>query len=609
MIKKTILIIIFTFLFASPAFADEKFTNSYKVTYQITASGLTNVTEEITIVNKESNYYPKSQTFAFNYLNIGNIKASDQNGEFTPEITKNADTTTVVINFRSKNVGIGKQTKFALRYQTSDIASLSGEIWQILIPGIKNLERFDDFSLTLNIPENFPKIQYVSKEPKTRWLWTKEDLGGNGIFLIFGEEQFYKASLGYFLDNPGLTPVLESITIPPNTNYQNVILNDISPEPTSSEKDMDGNWIFWYEMKPKQELKIKAEIVIDLMFNPKKSGNLSKKEIQTYTLSQKFWDFQDFGNASIKITTLKTIREIYDFTVGTLTYNYNRLNKAPERFTAFSALQNPTNAICTDFTNVFIALARKNGIPAREVNGFAKSQSFELQPVSEEKDILHAWPEYYDFQKESWIMVDPTWENTTRGIDFFNKLDLNHITFVVKGASSETPFSAGSFKNPNVNSKDVEVKYASKNEYETISKNEEKNKQINLFYEVEENQISGINLPGKIILQNKTKIELQEINVKFNVNGKTGEKTISALIPFETYEHNFTISDVKFWEKRDVKIKTIINGKSFSKTVHFIPIYLWQDNIWVVGGVGILIFLTLCLAILYKTTKKSQKNP
>jgi hypothetical protein len=61
-------------------------------------------------------------------------------------------------------------------------------------------------------------------------------------------------------------------------------------------------------------------------------------------------------------------------------------------------------------------------------------------------DILHSWPEYWDDTLQTWVPIDPTWGNTTGGIDYFNKLDLNHIVFAYHGASSTTPYPAGSYK-------------------------------------------------------------------------------------------------------------------------------------------------------------------
>src|SRR6185369_7078379 len=89
---------------------------------------------------------------------------------------------------------------------------------------------------------------------------------------------------------------------------------------------------------------------------------------------------------------------------------------------------------------------RAAGIPAREINGYAYTENPQLQPLSLVADVLHSWPEYYDRDKGVWIPIDPTWGSTTGGVDFFNKLDLRHFTFVIHGKDSNKPYAPGSYK-------------------------------------------------------------------------------------------------------------------------------------------------------------------
>ncbi len=593
--KKIFIALVIFFSSFSLCFADEKFANSYYITYQITNSGLANVTEEIIITNKTSDYYPSDQTFSYHSFNLGNVRAYDEKGEFAPEIAKEGSKTDIHVKFREPHVGIGKQTKLTLNYQTSDMASLNGEVWQILIPGIKNLDFYDDFRLKLEIPENFPENQYVSIPPSINFEWTKNEIRDKGIVLIFGKNQYYKLSLNYFLQNTGITSVLSSITIPPNTNYQDVFLKKVSPEPVYSEKDPDENWILWFSLDPTSSKMIKVDMLVHLFFDPKTGTPLSNSERKTYLAPLKFWDYQNFSNYSSRINNLKSPREIYDFTANSLTYNFNRLNKTPERYTASEILKNPINAICTDFTNVFISIARKNGIPAREINGYAYTQNYDIQPLSLDKDILHAWPEYYDSKKGMWIMVDPTWGNTTGGIDYFEKIDLNHIVFVKKGVSSETPYPAGSYKNNEHSSKDVNVAFSSLAEWNKTSAGA--GKKIDLTYDVNEWPVSGINMKGKIIIQNKSGAELTDLSYQLQIDDKTLiNKNIPNLIPYQIHEKEFDLPRLMFWQKKDITLTTFINNRAVKKVIHYTPIYLWKNNIYYfIGGTGALLILMLIL--------------
>jgi len=156
---------------------------------------------------------------------------------------------------------------------------------------------------------------------------------------------------------------------------------------------------------------------------------------------------------------LKTPQAIYNYVSETLQYDSSRVQPNVQRMGAVAALENPTKAICMEYTDLFIAIARAAGIPAREVNGFAYTENPDLQPIGLVADVLHAWPEYYDKEKGVWIAIDPTWGSTTGGIDFFNKLDLRHFAFVVHGSSSREPYPPGSYKlGPNPQ-KDVYVSF------------------------------------------------------------------------------------------------------------------------------------------------------
>lgn len=592
------LVILLFFVFQVNVFADDKFNTSYYVTYALNSSGLMNVTENFVITNKESNVYIKEQTVSYFGLNLGNVRVRDEQGEFEPKIESAGNQTKIVITFRDPKVGKGAVTKFSLIYQTSDLASQNGEVWQVMIPGIRSLEKYDEFNLELQLPQDFPEIQYVSIEPRTQWVWQKDEIADKGIFLIFGKEQFFSLTLDYSMKNQSAFAVLDSIAVPPATNYQNVFIKSVNFNPEYSKRDADGNWIFWYKLSPNETKKIRLTMLANILFDPLKLPALTEQEVKQDTAVQKYWDYENFSSNNEKIDALKTPEQIYDFVVSYLTYNYNRLSRAPERYTASEALRNPVNSICTDFTNLFIALARRAGIPAREVNGYAKTQNEALQPLSLEKDVLHAWPEYWDREKQTWIMVDPTWEKTTGGVDFFNKLDLNHVAFVVKGASSETPYPAGSYKTDDLAARDVKVDFESRGAWQAAQKLKGK---IDLFWQVPEKIVSGIKPTAGIVLQNAGGGEVFDLGVviKSNVPDLLPEKqvNIKRLIPFEKHEFALDLPNLKFYETKDVKIQVLINGKSFTKDIEYRPIWLWGNNLYMFGGSLILVVLTILLTI------------
>ncbi|MCX6726691.1 MAG: transglutaminase-like domain-containing protein, partial [Candidatus Shapirobacteria bacterium] len=163
-----------------------------------------------------------------------------------------------------------------------------------------------------------------------------------------------------------------------------------------------------------------------------------------YLEAKQFWP-TDSPQIINTVTGFKTPKDIYDFVVNYLSYDFSGLSLA-KRQGAILALQNPTKALCTEFTDLFVTLSRAKSIPSREIEGFAYTNNPKIKPLNPNSDILHAWPQYYDFVKQIWISVDPTWEKTTNGIDYFSDLDLNHLVFVTHGIDSVYPPPPGSYR-------------------------------------------------------------------------------------------------------------------------------------------------------------------
>ena len=169
------------------------------------------------------------------------------------------------------------------------------------------------------------------------------------------------------------------------------------------------------------------------------------QNLDKLTNNTKFWDFNNKQTKEIS-NKLKSPKHIYDYITSTLSYNYNQTTKPNKRLGTTKTLEKPYMATCREFTDAFIGLARSNNIPAREIDGYTftlNKQSYFLQQT---EDTLHSWPEFFDKTKNKWHQIDPTWENTTGGIDYFSKLDFGHISFVKHGIDDSYPIPAGAYK-------------------------------------------------------------------------------------------------------------------------------------------------------------------
>lgn len=459
--KKLFLIflyLLFPLIITPKANAISQFSSHYNITYQVLPTGNTHVKFEIEQTNNLSQVYATDYSLSLSQTQIENVVATDINTTIIPNLTQTQNLTNISFPFINKVVGKDKVHRFTIEYDTRDITTKNGNTWEINIPQLESKQNITQQTIKLIVPEDFPEPAYINPPPNQTinhtYIFTSHSLANQSISALFGTTQYYNLHLYYNLENTSNSPLQQEIALPPDTSYQQVYITNLSPSPSNITTDQDGNWLAQYELKPQSNLQINFDAIAKLNFRPQ-TTLLPPQSF--HTQAQSVWNFKDTVFTQFNLSNLTTPQSIYDYVTQSLTYNYQRLDDNFSRLGASFALQNPEQAICTEFTDLFIALARQQQIPAREIQGFALSQNDKLRPLSLSRDVLHAWPEYYNSQTQTWIQVDPTWTNTTNGIDYFNKLDLNHVAFVIHGKNPDYPLPAGAYKTPQSDSKDIFV--------------------------------------------------------------------------------------------------------------------------------------------------------
>ena len=199
--------------------------------------------------------------------------------------------------------------------------------------------------------------------PDGKLLFSKELLGKSGISVVFGDEQVYDLRLTYHLGNKNLFPIRTEVAIPPTTNYQEAAISSIDPKPKNVVIDQDGNWLAQYELSPSQQFDVHVTEKIRVLRTPKEQ-ELSPQEMTDDLKDKQFWQV---SNPKIKelAQKLKTPRAIYEYVVKNLKYDFNRLTTDQPRLGAVGALERRNSAVCLEYTDLFIALARAAGIPSR----------------------------------------------------------------------------------------------------------------------------------------------------------------------------------------------------------------------------------------------------
>lgn len=411
---------------------------------------MTEVVHVIELKNRTPTMYATQYALKINSPNIEKIQVKSNNLSIKPAVARTDNQTSIGLTFPDTILGQGKSRIIEISYQDANAAVISGKVLEVMVPKLANANEYDAYSLTIRTPTSYGLPNRVtppdySTEETTEHVLTRFQLqNGEGVVALFGTEQIFNLDLMYQLENNSSNTGLAQIALPPDTAFQRVWYRELNPPPQNINRDDDGNWIATYEIQPQQMLEVKASGQVLSTLDPQPLGTYTVNPNQ-HIGSQEFWpvDDSEIKNLSQKY---QTPRQIYDYVVDTLSYNYQALDAVVPRLGASKAIASPQLATCQEYTDLFVALARANKIPSRRVTGYAYTQNSLLRPLDLDGDILHAWPEYYDSNRKIWIPIDPTWGDTTGGVNYFDQFDLNHVAFAINGQSSTLPFPAGAYK-------------------------------------------------------------------------------------------------------------------------------------------------------------------
>jgi transglutaminase-like putative cysteine protease len=573
--------LVFLLLSVHPSFAkDNNFDVSVNADYSVSDNGTTSITQNIQIKNKTEYFYTPTYTVSVGFKDIENITAYNSSGSIPFTQTDNPNgTKSIKLTFPNRITGLGKTNTFTLKFDTTDIAKKEGNIWEISIPGISDLDNFASYDTAITAPQSFGKASIIKPQNKTAngntVFFSKDEIGNAGIVLMYGQKQYFAFNLTYNISNPNLFPVQTEIALPPQTNYQNIEISDITPRPLNVTLDSDGNWIAKYSLFPSQKKTITVKGVAEILAQPSKS-TLTSDEKKEYTSPQKYWESEDpkIQNAAKK---LKTPKDIYDFVVKTLSYDYAKISTDNKRLGAKGALLTPTDSVCLEFTDLFVALARSKGIPARSVEGFAYTQNDKLRPVSLNSDILHAWPEYYDESAQKWVMVDPTWGNTTKGMDYFSSLDFEHIAFAIEGYDSQYPIPAGGYKFDS-KSKDVDVSFSSPQDFKSVNN-------LKISDTFPSFTFPGLTVAGSFVVKNNGSIPVSNLTATVKANSSNPQSfSIDYIPPFGQKEISLKYDKVPFLTKGVYTLTMQVGNIKTTKNIHisFVPDLRW---LFILGGI------------------------
>ena len=529
---------------------------------------------------------------------ITSVQAVNQAGQPLPaEVVTTNNQTSIGITFPDQLVGEGKVRNFTISYLDPNAAVVSGQVLEVTVPPVAK-DTYDPYQIKLETPLKFglPSLSYPT-QPQSRIEGQRvitefSQLNNTGAVVIFGSTQIFELTLRYQLANPTNQPGIIQIAIPPDTSFQKMYYYHFQPWPDQITTDLDGNWIATYQLAANTQVTAEVAGQARLFLTPQADFPIFPPQ-PAHVSAQEYWETQTPPVETIA-ASLTDVRSIYNYVVEHLTYNYQRTDQDLVRLGAAQALTTPDQALCQEFTDSFVALARAKKLASRRVTGYAYTQNQALKPLSLVADVLHSWPEYYDQVKQIWVAIDPTWGYTSGGLNYFDYFDLNHVVFAINGLSSSKPFPAGSYKTTDDNQKQVEVRFGQSQ----MSASPELSGQIAAI----KPELGGWWGQPILELKNQTGQAFYHLPVKINVDDPQAWLETPAIIeidrvlPYQFIRQPIRLRLKSGWQPQPVAITLDYGQQPLHLTVIAFPpvwYYFGRPFIWAGLGIG-----SLGLAIL-----------
>lgn len=579
-----VLLLIFGVSFSASAASDPK------LDYALIYKALSNSNLEITYdLNMSFNTKGSSvSAFVLNVAesDIANVKVQSDRG-VSATTKKNDQGSQITLNFpENKRLLAGQKTNIKLIYETKSAIKTRGEVTDIIVTGFQKDDSINSIKVQVEIPNSIGRLDYSSVEnPKETTnksggrVYSFDNLPESGIVISFGQHQNYKFTFNYLIKNSSdAQNQLASITIPYEDEYQKLRFKKANPSPYKAYEDIDGNYILQYLLKPGETIDVVIEGYATIY---SKSGEkttevktLTEAETIMYTKPLEYWtieakniDEKFSSQVNNEKNTDKKAKLIFDYVVSKLTYSEDQLsNKDRKRLGAESVLKNPKIAICQEYSDLFVGLARYFGVPSRSIAGYAyPTTGYELPP-----NTLHSWAQYFNPDK-GWVDVDPTWQDTSNGLDYFGSIGLNHFPIAIYGQDSKSPPLVLSFVPEEDNSDNLQIEPVDDASVEKdLTKTIDKNDIKMISLQTKDKLFSGIQSDSQLIINNVTNEILKDIAIVIDENTlilDSEDKDIIVL-PNSTYQIPITLEE-KNWlfngdKEFNIKINATVLGKPYS---------------------------------------------
>ncbi len=410
---------------------------SYSVdsSYKITSDGVGTVSHVINAKNTSAEKTPVLLKIPIAGSEVSSITAKVDDNNVSATISDDGS----VVDVKLPDLtGKDKAWKLTLSYKSQMVGEL-GRSKAIQIPtlggtglAITNQKTVVSADLAIGLVVALPAPDKTDIAVGEQ-IFTYENKTGpvtDAVTLVVGDTTTALVDISSELKNNGWWWKTVELTLPPDTNQQQVILSSLEPKPSNVRLDQDGNILAQYRLGPKKSINVTARAIINVknlsytLDSKKTLNDIDQSLIDLYTKETDKWSG---GKVETNVNPVSSVSEIiqtiYDAVLS--------------RARAQTALDNNQDLASTNiddsgkYADLLIGELRANGVPARAVLG---------KIVSDGQFILNEgqsqiWAEAY-IPDIGWVTMDPAF-----GIfgDYYGNSDVMHVGLALWGVSDSLP--------------------------------------------------------------------------------------------------------------------------------------------------------------------------
>ena len=366
-------------------------------------------------------------------------------------------------------VGVNDSLIFILEYQNFGLLENTGALWDLYLSGLSkdsvlNSDKQDlIYNTNIYVKKGiFPELNFALPDPLhvltsndgiyQQYVYDMQSIVGKNIWLQFGREQLYKFKItqkaNATLDNSFGLQNQYRIILPRDIDgaevTQQVMIDKISPAPSKTESDSEGNFFAYFNTPSNQTDNITIEGYVKVQVGTNKvtaenSGVITdykQDQIQQYLGGAQYWEVNS-PEIQAKAKELKgtetnvfqIMNATYNFVIKNINYSEVKRFGINNRQGALATLRSGSG-VCMEYADLFLTLLRAEGIPTRAVFGYGYDPL-----IDNSAQEAHQWVQVLIPSSGKWLDIDVTWgENGDAAIGGV----LNHFyTHVAKSNPEE----------------------------------------------------------------------------------------------------------------------------------------------------------------------------